>query len=204
MIRGLCLLCASIVVAACFAFASPPRSLAFSGPSPLPISSPTCSDGSTFLSHVLLVSAGYDPSSNVANPPPPGIGTPIDGNSPYAPALLNAFQLAPTAFQSRLCSLTAIYINGPANCGSLAACTDNSWGYRPANAPSQSYVAISAALWTLPCADGTTPYVLSCFESDLLDAALRLPASNPQKPRHGHANSEAENFGNCILYNCVL
>ena len=198
MIRGLSLLCAGIVIAGCFACAPPPA-MAFSGPSPLPIASPTCPGDSTFLSHVLLVSAGYDPSNNVANPPPPGIGTPIDSNSPYAPALVNAFQLAPTAFQSRLCSLTAIYINGPANCGSLAACTGNSWGYRPANASNQSYVAISAALWTLPCADGTTPYVLSCFESDLLDAALGLPAANAQKPRHGHANSEAENFYMTIL-----
>ena len=200
MIRSAILICAGIIVAACFACVpAPPSPMATSGSRPLPVTSPTCPDGSAFLSHVQLVLGGYDPSSNYGNPPPAGIGTPIDASSTYAPALADAFQLAPTAFQSRLCGLTAIYINGPANCGSLAACDSNSWGYRPGSAPTQAYVAISAALWNLTCPNSKGPYLFSCFEGDLFDAALNLPASNTQAPRHGHANSDADNFYMTIL-----
>jgi hypothetical protein len=193
------LLCAGVIMAVCFGCGPAPQPAPSGSPGGGPSGvSATCPDNTTFLSHVQFVPNGYDPSPHVSDPPPPGIGVPIGNGSPYAPDLQAAFLLAPPAFQARLCGLTAIYVNGPTTCSSLSSCSGASWGYRPANAPAQAFVAISAGLWSQTCPGGT-PYSFSCFESDVFDGVFGMDPSNSQAPRHGHANLQADNFEMTIL-----
>lgn len=205
MMRSAFVLIAAVLAAMCFACAPQgmaPLPLAAAAPPPPPVaisSTPVaavCPDGTPFLNHVQLIANGYDPSGNVIVPPPPGIGTPISGTI-YAPALQSTFALASQAFQSRLCKLSGIYVNGPTNCATLAACIENSWGYR-ATSTLGTYVAISAGLWSQPC-PGSTAYVFHCFETDLLNALLQVNPSNPQGPKHSGANPEADNFDMTLL-----
>jgi len=194
MIRNALLLCAIILTAACFACvqAPPPPG----GPSPVKALSVTCSDGSAFLDHVKFVQNGFTPSVTLSAPPP-GTGTPIDPNSNYAQNLQNAFSLAPSRFQDRLCglngsSLKGIYVNGPVNCTSFDDCFGNSWGYRVW--PSQeTYIAISAGLWNGTCLDGSSPYGYHCYETDVLNAVLgwpNPPPTNPPRPQYSSANPD--------------
>ena len=194
MIRSAMVLCAGIIVAACFACmpAPPPGAQIVGAPGAQhaggPVAPATCqNDNSSFLSHVKFIPAGYDPSSNPANPPPSTIVTgPIDS---YAAQLQNAYLLAPPAFQKTLCSLSGIYVNGPTTCSSLSSCSANSWGYRASNG--QTFIAISAGLWSLTCPGHLSPYNFNCFESDLFDSVLGWDPSDSQAPRHGAANTGA-------------
>jgi hypothetical protein len=131
---------------------------------------------------------------NPALPPPQGLGTSI-ANTAFAAAVLNAFKLAPAIFQTRLCGLGSIFVNGPA-CGDLGSCMPNSWGYRAAR-DSTTHIAISAGLWGLACPDGSA-YAYHCFESDLLATLLHWPQS-PAPPRYANANAAADNLDMTIL-----
>ena len=198
MIRSALLLCAGLLVAACFACAQTPPP-----PPPAPfIQTATCADGSPFLSHVQLVQNGWQPNKATLADPPAGTGTPLGASSPYAQSLQNAFALAPPAFQKSLCDLTAIFVNGPAACPNFASCMGNSWGYRAAGGPTKrkTYIAISAGLWNQQCPNGF-PYAYHCFESDLLNAVLNPNASPPppSPPQYTAANSAADTFEMTIL-----
>jgi hypothetical protein len=129
---------------------------------------------------------------------PVGNGSvPIDPNtSPYAAALQNAFALAPGEFQNRLCDLTAIFINGPESCNTIA-CLGSSWGYRSFRT-GQEYVAISAGLWNLGCPDGSA-YAYHCFETDLLNTTVNWRGVNSFPPQYSKANPEADNFDMTVL-----
>jgi hypothetical protein len=192
MIRSALLLCAGLLAALCFACVAvappppPPPPVALPTFVPLtkeghPAPATTC-NSDLFISNVQLVPNGYDPSGHPGDPPLPQIGTPINPNSAYAQNLRNAFQLAPTSVKTQLCSLTAVYVNGPATCNSLASCASSSWGYRAFKADA-TYVAISSGLWNLACPDGS-PYVYHCFESDLLANLLGWNTSNPPAPQY--------------------
>jgi hypothetical protein len=200
MIRYAYLLCAIIVIGACFACAPLPPA------PPIQPTTASCSVGDpNFLNHVLFVQNGLPlPSSNPNNPPAPpqpANATPVVG-TPYAQALQNAFQLAPQAFRDRLCGLTGIYVNGPAICSSLSDCIENSWGFRVwQNFPlmPQTYVAITAGLWNLSC-PGASPgsaYIYHCFETNLLNKVAGTDAS--QYFQYGSANTPADNFDMTIL-----
>jgi hypothetical protein len=194
MIRSAHLLCAIIVIGACFACAPllPP----------IQPTAATCFDGSNFLNHVVFVQNGLPPPSTNPNTPPaapqPVNTTPITG-TPYAQALQNAFLLAPPSFQTTLCGLTAIYVNGPTTCSNLADCIGNSWGFRVwQNPPAmpQTYVAITAGLWSLPPCSGSPSYAYHCFETDLLNTVL---GSTPHFFQYNSANPAADNFDMTIL-----
>jgi hypothetical protein len=193
MIHGALLLCAGLTAVMCFADSmSPP------GSARTPVAAPTCPDDTRFLDHVQFVREGYNPSRNPGDPPPPEIGEPIGAESPYAPALQNAFQLAPVAFQARLCGVTAIFVNGPTECRDEADCESTSWGYRAANAPTETFVAITVGLWHQTCRGGTA-YALHCYESDLFNQVLGWDSADGDAPRYGRANKEADNFDMTIL-----
>ncbi len=157
----------------------------------------TCTDGSTFLSHVKYLANGYDPSGDTTNSPPSGSA--IDSGSPYAGALENAFQLAPHAFRNHLCALDGIYING-IKCSDFNGCFANSWGYRTKN--KQKYIAISAGLWSadrlLPY-PGYSSYVYHLYETDVLNSVLGFGSSVSYRPQYASANSAADNFDMTIL-----
>ena len=196
MIRSVFPLYAGIIAAACFACvqAPPPPG----GSSPVKALSVTCSDGSAFLDHVKFVQNGFTPSVKLSAPPS-GTGASIAGTI-YTQALQNAFLLAPPSFQNRLCGLTGIYVNGPANCTSFDDCFGNSWGYRVW--PSQeTYVAISAGLWNGTCLDGSSPYGYHCYETDVLNTVLGWPTPpiNPPPPQYRSANTPADNLDMTIL-----
>jgi hypothetical protein len=199
MIRYARLFCAVILIGACFACAPPLP--------PIQPTAATCSVGKpNFLDHVQFVQNGLPlPSSNPNNPPAapqPVNATPVAG-TPYAQALQNAFLLAPPHFQTTLCGLTAIYVNGPTTCSNLADCIGNSWGFRvwqPSPQTPETYIAITAGLWSLPpCTSGSPPpqsYVYHCFETDLLDAVF---GSTPHFFQYSSANAAADNFDMTIL-----
>jgi hypothetical protein len=196
MIRSAHLLCVIILTTVCVACAPAVPPPPGAPPPPVQGAAATCPDGSAFLDHIRFVANGYVPSSNPGTrpvAPPAGIGTPIS-NSIYAQNLQNAFLLAPPSFQSRLCGLTGIYINGPTTCSALADCIGNSWGFRAG--PGQgTYIAVTAGLWNLSCSSGS-PYVYHCFETDLLNAVL---GSTPQFFRYSGANAAADNFDMTVL-----
>jgi hypothetical protein len=178
MIRTALLLCAGLLAAACFACVvgpQPPVVARGPGPGtpgvgPLAITGPTCPDGSLFFKNVQYVQGGWDPDPQNPADPPPVNGSQI-GSTPFAPALQNAFLLAPADFQARLCSLTAtIYVNGTA-CSDLGNCMQHSWGYRGVQT-GHTYIGISAGLWSQACPDGSLPYAYHCFETELLDSLL--------------------------------
>jgi hypothetical protein len=195
MVRSAFLICVGIIAVACFACAPAPP-----GP-PTQTTAATC-DTPTFLGHVKFVPNGFPPPSTDPNTPPslpPGTVTSI--GMPYAQTLQNAFQLAPPRFQTTLCGLTAIYVNGPTTCSKLADCIGNSWGFRvwhPYPQPPETYIAISAGLWNRTCPDGSS-YVYHCFETELLNAVFGWDPLNSYAPKHGPANPEADNFDMTIL-----
>jgi hypothetical protein len=163
---------------------------------PPPFAAATCPDGQPFLQHVQFLPSRYDPSvSHDAAPAPTTSPVAIDpSTSPYATALQNAFLLAPTAFQVRLCSVTRIYVNGPSSCNAVDCLIGGSWGYRAKDG--HTYVGITAALWNLPC-PGYNSYVYHCFETDLLNTTL---VSNPiPPPQYARANAEADNLDMTVL-----
>jgi hypothetical protein len=196
MIRSALLLCAAflaVVSSAC----APPLVLP-PPPPPSYIAAATCGIGAQpFLQKVQFLPSGYDPSGRYDLPPFPGANpTPIDPNSKYAAALQNAFVLAPPAFQNRLCSLTAIYVNGPDACATDCF-RSGSWGYRAKDGT--TYVAITAGLWNLRCPDGSS-YVYHCFETDLLNQTISWPPNPPVPlPQYTTANPEADTFDMTIL-----
>lgn len=220
MLRSALILSAGLLAALCFACVavappSPPPPLAVAPPPPAasapirmvgpPAAGPTCSYGDPlFLNHVVFLQNGWSPDpTNPTAPPLPGIGTSV-ANTVFAAALLNAFQLAPPAFQDRLCKLSTIFINGP-TCADLGSCMLNSWGYR-ASSDLSTHIAISAGLWGLSCPDGTAsnPYPYHCFESDLLAGLLKRlnwdPSNGaPPPPRYAAANPQADTFDMTIL-----
>ena len=182
------------------------------------LSAATCAVGSpNFLDHVQFAPNGLPPPSADAETLPalrlrPDTTPPVPVPSKYTQALQNAFQLAPTAFQDRLCGLTGIYINGPVpnklpagTSSKLADSTDAAWGFRVWHlfAPYETYIAIPAALWDLACADGTKPYIYHCFETDLLRTVVTWPNSpppgSPPPPQYSSANAGADNFDMTIL-----
>jgi hypothetical protein len=151
---------------------------------------------------VSFIQNGWNPDPmNPADPPPQGIAVTPIANTGFAAALLNAFQLAPPAFQAHLCGLNSIYVNGTP-CTDAGNCMLSSWGYRAAKS-NTSHIAISAGLWNQSCSDGTqqNPYPYHCFESDLLGALLNWSASGgtPPPPRYASANREADTFDMVIL-----
>jgi len=185
---------AGVLAAACFACVPP-------SPPPPPVgvvaTVPTCTGGSSFLSHVQYLASGYDPTNYATAPPP---GSAIDSSSPYAAALQNAFQLAPQAFRNHLCGLGGIYINGAA-CSDFDSCFTNSWGYR-AKKDKKGYIAISAGLWSsdrLSPYTGATSYAYHLYETDVLNSLLGFSSSVSYRPQYTAANVAADNFDMTIL-----
>jgi hypothetical protein len=186
MIRSALLLCAALLTAFCFACVQQPQS--GGGSFVYPKTAATCS-GDQFSSKVKYLD-NYDPSSNPSQPPSGASALPTK----YAAALDNAFQLAPTKVQKRLCALHGIYVNG-GSC-SDASCSGNSWGYR-ASSNKGLYIAISAGLW-----DRSQPYVYHLYETDILNNLLGWDPTKPYMPRaptYQAANPEADNFDMTIL-----
>ena len=190
MLRVALVAVAGLLVAISFACVPPPNAPPTLGVAAARVrlnAVPTCSsDGKPFLSHVQLLSSGYDPGKNFSGSAPGIAGTPIDPNSLYAAALQNAFAFAPPQLQTRLCNLNGIYVNGPVSCNTTA-CLSGAWGYRAFNANSQKYIAIPAALWNLGC-PGASEYAYHCYESDLLNTVVRWGTANPSPPQYAPAN----------------
>ncbi len=124
MLRSTFLLAASIIVATCFACASP----APQPPAPAPSVTLACST----IANVRMLSPSFDPT--LAN------GTPVSTGP--APAniqadLITAYNTAPPFFKNQLCNLTGIFVTSDFQ----------SWGYRNVSDGSR-YIAISTSLWS--------------------------------------------------------
>jgi hypothetical protein len=217
MIPRTLLVAAGILAASCVACAAaPPSSPPARGGGTGPVAA-TCLDGSSFLSHVQYLANGFDPSANNNYFNAPSGGSPITPGSQYATALQNAFQLAPSLFQQRLCKLTGIYINDGTGCSNSSSCIGGSWGYRiPPNPPGQpsccTYIGISAALWKASAwslslnsttsnwgCPSATVYAFHCFETDLLNSVFVANWYLYQLPQYSSANGLADNFDMVIL-----
>jgi hypothetical protein len=132
MFRSAHLLCGTIFMAACFACAPLPPPAPPLPPAPITLG--TCAGGSTFLSHVSLLAAGYNPR-NLGTPPANSSG---QLTTQEQTDLNNAFIASPPRFQKALCNLDGIYID-PSNV--------HSWGFRNPGT-GKRYVGLSqAALW---------------------------------------------------------
>jgi hypothetical protein len=164
---------------------------------------PVCpNDNSLFLDHVKFVQNGWNPDPMNPAGPPPQLPTGPVANTGFASLLISAFQLAPPAFQIRLCKLDSIFVNG-APCNDFGSCMASSWGYR-ASVDKSTHIAISAGLWGLTCPEGiqANPYPYHCFESDLLKALLDQLAwssSGGAPPPQYAANPDADSTGMTIL-----
>ena len=99
--------------------------------------------------------------------PAPGAGAPPTSPLPanYAQDLAAAFNIAPPAFQKRLCDLDAVYVNA-APCTSSAECQSASWGWRQSRPTigQGRVVALSVGLWKLGS--------YSAYETDLTHSIL--------------------------------
>jgi hypothetical protein len=139
MIRSALLLCAGVIAAACFGCAPPPK------PTPVGTATGACPDGTPFLDHVRFVVSGYQPYPGFMDPP---VDSNIKLTSQEASDLQAAFDLAPVAFQARLCGLDGIYLD-PTACNAPTACIEASWGFRQPWAKGKRYIAVSTGLWSL-------------------------------------------------------
>jgi hypothetical protein len=138
MIRSALLLCAGVIAAACVGCGPPPK------PTQIRTASATC-NGTPFLDHVHFVMSGYQPYIKFADPP-------VDPSMKLTPQeasdLDDAFNLAPAAFQARLCGLDGIYLD-PTACNNPTDCIEGSWGFRQPMIGGKEYIAVSTGLWTL-------------------------------------------------------
>jgi hypothetical protein len=183
MSRGTLPFCA-ILIAACFA--SAPSPAASGGASPL--NAATCSDGTTFISHVSLLAANYDPS-NFGTPP---VGGTSDQLTPQEKTDLNAaFNAAPPRFQKALCNLDGIYVD-PSNV--------YSWGFRDIyTGGTYRYIGLSQqSLWG---SNGQSPAPkYSGSETSLIQqvlATIGAPWPNPtSKIPNPPRFSQAKNVSN--------
>jgi len=142
MIRSALLLCAAIIVAACFACmpAPPQPSSPIGGHAP----APTCT-AADFAKKINYVSTVFSPAPGSAQPvssssPPP--------NSPnYAQDLETVFVAASPEFAQQLCDLDRVYVM-TASC-SDGDCFSGSWGWLQSSnkVGNGRIVGISAGLW---------------------------------------------------------
>jgi hypothetical protein len=176
MIRAALLLCAGIIIAACFACTpalSPPPPPLGAALRPLTLVAQGCNPNDpgilgdptkpgSFAPLVAMITPNYDPSS--FSPPT------VDGaNLPTAQMqadLKAAFIAAPMSLRTALCSLDGIYID-PGSSG-------ESWGFRtpldPAHpaTPLKRYIGLSASLWN----PGPSAVPFHQYESQLLQWTL--------------------------------
>jgi hypothetical protein len=164
MIRSALLLCAGIIIAACFACAPvPPPSLSAAA------AREECT-ADTFLGKVEILSTSFMPMPGETAPDAPK----ITKDSQYYDGLKGAFDTASRPFQQQLCALDRVYVYE-------AGCTDNghecpgfgdSWGWlQSSNKLGQGWiVAISSGMW----AYATDPMPYSHYETDLMHSVMGL------------------------------
>jgi hypothetical protein len=120
------------------------------------------------------ISAGFDPKVTGKSYKSPSCNNHI--TSPYTTELINAFNVAPSSFQQKLCGLTCVFISEcqvSNNC-TMDDLTTGTWGFRerPDQSPSSGrYIATSAGLWGLS-SPAAAPPALHVYEKLLLDALL--------------------------------
>jgi hypothetical protein len=166
MIRSAYLLCAGIIIAACFACAPASQT-----PAAAPMAGSGNSCIAAFLANVQVLSTPFAPNPGLAAPQ----GTPLTPASPYWAGMNDAFNAASVAFQQQLCRLDRIYIN-TAICSDPNKCPvpGDSWGWLqsiPKNGRGR-IVAISAGLWSYAAPTHKTPY--ADYETDLMQAVMPL------------------------------
>jgi hypothetical protein len=180
MIRNALIPFAGILAATCFACVQIPPAPPPSGQAHL--TDATCSsDGSTFISHVFLLSDNWNPGPGGGSKPP---SAPYTGTGPVRDDLNTAFANAPPWSQNHLCSLTGIYLN-PASGSQIF---NDSWGFRKKKGASgeETYVGISLGLWTNGTGAAAEP--LAAYENAILqdyadwDAIPNPPPGTPGKP----------------------
>ena len=164
MIRSVLLHCVLILAASCFACAPLPPPPPYP-PSPLVA---TCPDGSTFLSHVSMLAANYNPGKFET---PTASSTSLS-NQEQAD-LSAAFIAAPMRFQKALCNLSGIYIDPSAS---------YSWGFRDPKTQQYRYIGLSQqSLWG--SSGQSSPPNYSSSETTLICQVLvQLSAPWPPAP----------------------
>jgi hypothetical protein len=202
---GVCFIAVASVVSAVFGLAVP--AAADCGT--------TTPSGQDFVNNqvfLLPYSAGFDPKMTGKSYKSPSCNNHI--TSPYTTELINAFNVAPSSFQQKLCGLTCVFISEcqvSNNC-TMDDLTTGTWGFRerPDQSPgSGRYIATSAGLWGLS-SPPTAPPALHDYEKLLLDALLSWPSGhNP--PAYSQATSDdkpemtvlaalAHEFGHVLWY----
>jgi hypothetical protein len=175
MIRSALLLCAGVIIAACFARAPAPSA----PPPPIPPmvgSSPplgTCGFGT----NVPVLPASFNPTSPNQDPPPSA----TQASQAIKNDLQAAYAMAPPFFQNYLCGLTGVFITqGP-----------QSWGYRdihtPGGPPYNRYIALSESLWAM-VGSTPTPITVDAYENGVFGPPLNWSSSgDPSPPQYGQA-----------------
>ncbi len=157
MIRAALLLCAGIIIAACFACTPalspppPPLAMVSAAAAVPPPGTGTGKQDCTaeeFAGAVRVLNAPYSPGSSTTYLlPPPSSNTAVDSKSPMWADLIAAFKAAPDGFKKRLC-MTSVSIV-PSSCISVdGTCgATESWALRNPNHPGERYIGLSTALW---------------------------------------------------------
>jgi hypothetical protein len=144
MIRSALLLCAGLLIAACFAC------MPATTPSPyMPAAAPPASCA---FNNITMVAASFDPTNASGTPVPAGsIPAYVQQN------LTDAYNLAPPFFQQQLCALDGVFI----------APSGDSWAFRNIT-NGKKYLALSMTLWN----GGSAP-AFSAYESTVVHRLLR-------------------------------
>ncbi len=186
MIRSAILVCAAVIVAACYGCAPSQQVQLVRAPGvgPPPGTTQTCPAGIDWASTVQFLPPGFSkaPPFTLPSPSVP-VGSAQNPTQIYVD-LNNAFKLAPPWFQNELCSLDGLFVD-QTECGAnLSSCLSNSWGVRNRFVvPVKRYVAVSQGLWV----SGRPTY--SAYENQLLRTLLGW---NNFVPQHGPANSATD------------
>lgn len=142
MNRSALIVCAGLVIAACFGCVPAPPTSVITPASAVAAASCSAADFAKKIAY--FADSSYQPGPGVA--PPRVTSFPANGPN-YVQDLITVFNANP-AFQPQLCKLDAVYINGSI-CTSPEQCTESSWGWRQSRPTigAGRAVALSTALW---------------------------------------------------------